>query len=303
MWLGARHFTFLRVAVLYVAVVWVLALTTPRHAETPAAGGRAGWLRMGIGYTSRNFYQQILFFILPIYYASATAGTANMAFVVLLGASALLSTLDVIYDRHLSANRDLVAVYFTLNLFACLTAALPVLWHINPSVAVRAGAGLAFLGYVSFHVGAVPRRPGQWLALLASAALLAWVAGPGQRVVPPVPLTLARADFGDQVDRATLTMGQRFETLPAGWSGTLDALTAVRTPMGLTEDVRHRWWVNGTEVRSTAVHALAGGRTGGFRIWSALPIARAEGGWTITVQVETGGGQIIGRQTLRVVGE
>ena len=300
MWLGARHFAFLRLAVLYTAVVWGLSLTTPRAGTPPPRNRTAHWLRTGIAYVSRNAYQQVLFFLLPIYYASATAGTLNMIFVAMVAASALLSTLDVIYDRHLSTNRDLVSVFFTLNLFACLTAALPILWHIGPRTAVRAGAGLAFVGYVSFHVGRRPHRLAPWLLLAASALLLALVAGPGQRLVPPVPLQLVSTDFGDGVDRETLTMATRFDTLPAGWSGTLDAVTAVRAPMGLQEGVRHRWRVNGVLVRTTSSYRVQGGRPGGFRIWTALPIDDAPSGAWIALDVETVGGQIIGRRILRV---
>jgi hypothetical protein len=299
MWVGTRHFAFLRIAMLYVALLWLLSLTTPRDAPA-LPGRRARWLRTGIAYMSRNFYQQILFFILPIYYASATWTTLNMAFVVLLALSALLSTLDVVYDRHLSGNRTLVAVFFTLNLFACLTAALPILWHIGPSMAVRAGAALAFLGFLSFHLGPRPSRHGPWLALVVSAVILAWVAGAGQRIVPPVPLRLVHTEFGDHVDRESLDVATRFETLPAGWSGTLDAVTSVRAPMGLSEGVRHRWWINGVLVKTTPAYRVEGGRPGGFRIWTALPVDHAVPGAWITVDVETAGGQIIGRRTLRV---
>jgi Family of unknown function (DUF5924)/Protein of unknown function (DUF2914) len=299
MWLGTRHFAFLRIAVLYVAAVWLLSLTTP-PTDRPLPDRRAHWIRTGIAYLSRNFYQQILFFVLPIYYASATAGTINMAFVVLLALSALLSTLDVVYDRHLSRNRDLAAVFFTLNLFACLTAALPILWHVGPSLAVRTGAGLAFLGFVSFHLGRRPGRLGPWGALIASALLLAWIAGPGQRIVPPVPLRLVHTDFGDQVNRESMEMATHFTTLPAGWTGTLDAVTSVRAPMGLSEAVRHRWTVNGVPVKTTPAYQVSGGRPGGFRIWTALPIDGGRPGAWITLDVETEGGQIIGRGTLRI---
>ena len=300
MWLGAKHFTFVRVAVIYMAVVWVLSLTTPRAGTPRHAGGAARWIRTAIAYVSRNAYQQVLFFVLPIYYASATPGSLNMLFVELLAASAILSTLDVVYDRHLSRNRDLTAVFFTLNLFACLTAALPILWHVGPGMAIRAGAGLAFVGYVSFHLGRRPGRLGPWVALAISALFLAWVAGPGQRVVPPVPLRLVTTTFGDDVDRETLTMATRFDTLPAGWSGTLDAVTAVRAPMGLQEGVRHRWRIDGVDVRTTASYRVEGGRPGGFRVWTALPIDGAPADARIALDVETAGGQIIGRGTLRV---
>jgi hypothetical protein len=118
MWIGTRHFAFVRVAVVYVAVIWLVSLSSPLLIAHQALSGRAHWVRLGLNYISRNFYQQVLFFVLPIYYASATAGSINMLFVALVGVSALISTLDVVYDRHLSTNRDLTAAFFAVNLFS-----------------------------------------------------------------------------------------------------------------------------------------------------------------------------------------
>jgi hypothetical protein len=305
MWIGSRHFGFVRVAVLYVAAIWLLTLGAPALVATAdSAGplaGRGEWLRLGVNYLTRNFYQQVLFFVLPIYYASATLESANMIFVVLLGVSALLSTLDRVYDHHLSTSRTLTALFFTLNLFACLNAALPVLWHLSPSAAIRASAALAFAGFASLQVGrAAPADRTPWVALIISAVLLGFVATRGQRGVPPVPMRLSGVSFGDDVQRDTLEVGTPFTTVPPRWSGTLDAVSAVRAPMGLTEVVRHQWLVNGALVRTTAVHELASGRRGGFRLWTALPLTRVDPGTTITLEVETAGGQLIGRRVIHV---
>ena len=65
-----------------------------------------GIVRTSVYIFNKNFYQQVLFFVLPIYYASATLSSRNFLFVLLLVASALLSTLDIVYDRHLSVRRS-----------------------------------------------------------------------------------------------------------------------------------------------------------------------------------------------------
>jgi hypothetical protein len=304
MWLGTRHFTFVRIAVLYVAAIWVATLLTPWVLERPRLGGRARWVRLAVNYVSRNFYQQVLFFVLPIYYASATRESANMLFVGLVALSALVSTLDLVYDRHLSTNRNLVAVFFALNLFACLTAALPILWHVGPSFALRISAALAFVGFVSFYLGRpVAGHAGPWIAVLAIAVALAFIATHGQRLIPPVPMRLASSAFGEAVDRGSLQISRRFERVPAGWSGTLDVVTAIRTPMGLKETVRHRWRVDGVLVRTTDAHRVNGGRKEGFRLWTALPLSHARPGSRIAVDVETFVGQIVGRATIEVDNE
>jgi hypothetical protein len=96
MWMGARDFTYLRIAVFHVAVIWLISLFLPKllgHPRLPPA-----WtprIRLAANFFSKNLYQQVLFFVLPIYYASATFPSRNFLFVVLVGSSATLS-----HSRH-----------------------------------------------------------------------------------------------------------------------------------------------------------------------------------------------------------
>jgi hypothetical protein len=300
MWIGTRHFAFVRVAVVYVAVIWLVSLSSPLLIAHQALSGRAHWVRLGLNYISRNFYQQVLFFVLPIYYASATAGSINMLFVALVGVSALISTLDVVYDRHLSTNRDLTAAFFAVNLFSCLTAAVPIVWHVGPSLALRISGGLSFVGFASFYLGRRSDEARPWVGMLAVVLLLVLIITRGQRLIPPVPMRLSSAAFGDQVDRQTLQMHAQFDRVPRGWSGTLDAVTAINAPMGLTESVRHRWQVDGVTVRTTNAHQVNGGRKEGFRLWTALPLDGAPAGARVSVDVETDAGQLIGRAAILV---
>jgi Family of unknown function (DUF5924) len=301
MWIGTRHFAFVRIAVIYVAVIWVASLFSPWLLADPSIGDRAQWLRLGVNYVSRNFYQQVLFFVLPICYASATPASVNMVFVVLVAIASIISTLDVIYDRHLSTNRNLVAAFYACCLFACLTAAVPIVWRVGPSLALRISAGLSFAAFASFYLGRrVDSRPKPWVSMLVVVLLFALVITRGQRLVPPVPMRLSSAAFGDDVERETLQMRAQFDRVPAGWTGTLDAVTAINAPMGLTESVRHRWQIDGITVRTTSAHQVNGGRREGFRLWTALPLARAPAGARISVDVETDAGQLIGRATIHV---
>jgi hypothetical protein len=212
-----------------------------------------------------------------------------------------VSTLDLVYDRHLSTNRDLVAAFFALNLFACLTAAVPIVWRVSPSLALRISASLSFVGFSSFYLG---RRVGgdakPWIGMLAVVLVLALVITYGQRLIPPVPMRLLSAAFGDRVTRQTLEMSEQFARVPAGWSGTLDAVTAIDAPMGLAESVRHRWQIDGATVRTTSPHRVNGGRKEGFRLWTALPLESAPAGARISVDVETDNGQLIGRASIGV---
>jgi hypothetical protein len=91
MWLGSRHYEFLRVTVLYVGFIWVTSLLVPAIARLPRLS--PPWrerVRLAINYLHRAFYQQVLFFLLPIYYASATVLSRNMLFVAFIAVCAIL---------------------------------------------------------------------------------------------------------------------------------------------------------------------------------------------------------------------
>ena len=110
MWLGKRNFYFLRLVVFHISFIWLSSLFLPKVLNHPRLPARwAPRLRLLVNFFNKNLYQQMLFFVLPIYHASATLGSRNLIFVFLVALSALLSTIDVVYDRHLSVKRGLTA--------------------------------------------------------------------------------------------------------------------------------------------------------------------------------------------------
>ena len=137
MWLGARNFAYLRIAILHVAFIWVTSIALPlivRSGTLPLVWRRRS--QLVINYLNKNFYQQLLFFILPIYWLSTTPGSRNMLFVALLATAALLSTMDLVYDRHVAMQRVLTALFFAFSVFAGAAAALPILWQIESVTAL-----------------------------------------------------------------------------------------------------------------------------------------------------------------------
>jgi hypothetical protein len=88
MWLGKRNFAFLRVAVFHIIFIWLSSLLLPKfltHSRVPARW--APRLQLLVNFFNKNLYQQMLFFVLPIYYASATLWSRNTAFVALVALS------------------------------------------------------------------------------------------------------------------------------------------------------------------------------------------------------------------------
>ncbi len=296
MWLGSRHYGLLRVAIFQIVFIWVASLIVP--VLVARARQRSKWahrLRLVINYFSKNFYQQLLFFLLPIYYASASAWSWNLLFVGFVAVSALLSTLDVVYDRHLSVRRSLMAVFFAFNLFACINVMLPVVWSISNAAAMRVSGVLALIAFASILFG---RRRVRWrtagIVMSVSAALLVATIEFARPLIPPAPLRLVSYSFGQDVNRRALRIARQVDRVDPGWNGRLYALTAIYAPMGLKDQVSHRWYINDRLVYSSPLHRLVGGRKEGFRFWTSYPLADAPAG-QVRVEIETEAGQLVGR--------
>jgi hypothetical protein len=300
MWIGARHFTWLRIAAFHIVVIWTFSLLLANYVDrqdhTSPWWGRA---RLIINYVTKNFYQQILFFILPIYAASATPTSRNVGFVVVLAASAVVSTLDVVYDRHVAARRRLSGLFFAFNLFAAVNVALPVLWSVSNLVALRTGTIAAIVGYVT-----IARRPADlaqprtWRFI--GAGTIAMFVGMElmRSFVPPAPLRLTGTVFGLAFNRSTMRITQPITSQPATGASRIYVVTALQAPLGLRERVELRWYRDGRLVSTSVAHVVVGNRREGFRLWSSVPPQARQDPAPLRVDVVTAAGQLIGRALL-----
>ncbi len=300
MWVGSRHHTFLRIAAFHILFIWTTSLLLVR--VTPArqaAHAWWSWIRLAINYVNKNFYQQILFFILPIYYASATGWSRNMVFVGMLAASAVLSTLDVIYDRHLSARPLASATFFAFNLFACVNLALPLLWSISNGASMRVATVTAVAGFVT-----IARRPSDlarratWIRTLAGAAVVLAGVEFAKPFIPPAPMRLTNTTFGRGIDRVALSVVAPMDSLPSEWSGRVYAVTGLVAPLGMRDNVLLHWYRDDRHLASSASHDIIGGRREGFLLWTSAPVADTSPGTSLRLDVVTDSGQLIGRAFL-----
>lgn len=299
MWLGSKNFAYLRVTVFYISFIWLSSLFLPKLLSHPRLTQL--WRRrihLLINFFNQNLYQQLLFFVLPIYCASATLGSRNIGFVLLVGLSATLSTLDVVYDRHLSVKPSLTAVFFAFSLFGLINVVLPVLWSVSNLRALRISAVLAFLGFLTLYY-----RPLQWrsrgiaLALLIALFLLGLVEL-GRSFIPPAPLRLASVQFGRDIQRESLEVESPLTRLDPARSLRVYGLTAIKAPLGLKEKVRHRWYENERLICDSPFYGMTGGRMQGFRLWTSCVLESIPPGAELRLDLETEGGQLIGRAAL-----
>jgi len=300
MWLGTQKFAYLRVTVFHISFIWLSSFLLPKLLAHPRLPARlAPRIRLLVNYFNKNFYQQMMFFILPIYYTSATLGSRNIIFVVLVGLSAVLSTLDIVYDRHLSASRTLTAIFFAFNLFALINVMLPVLLSVSNTWTTRLSGLLAAMAFLTlFHPLSRLKRRRVALGLLTALVMLAAVEL-CRAFIPPAPLRLAGAEFGTDFERDTLNVIDKMTALPSGPSARLYGLTAIKAPLGLEERVQHRWYQNGKLIWASPFYKVTGGREEGFRLWTACNFEHITSSTKIRLDVETEGGQLIGRAVLK----
>ena len=299
MWLGSRNSTYLRVAIVHVAFIWITSLLLPlvlRSARLTPVWHRR--VQLVVNYFNKNFYQQLLFFMLPIFALSTTIDSPNVLGLVVLGVCALLSTLDLVYDRHLAERRLLTAAFFACTVFAGVAAALPILWQVPPEVALRAAGAAAGVGVVSL---VLTERRLDWqrtwfvggLMLLGLALLVEH----GRQFIPPAPLRLTDVAFGTDFDRTRLVMLAPVDHRPATYRGPIYLVTSIFAPTGLHERVRHVWYVDGRHVWTSRWYNVDA-HDKGYRLWTGRGTLPVSDGSRIHVDVETEGGQIIGRARL-----
>jgi Family of unknown function (DUF5924) len=299
MWLGARDYNFLRVTVFHVGFIWLSSLYLPRLVNQPWLSERwAERLRLAVNFFNKNLYQQVLFFILPIYYGSATLASGNFIFVVLLAVSALLSTLDVVYDQHLSVRRSLTALFFAFNLFALINVMLPVLWSIGNNWATRVSAILAAIGFLTIMQPFAELKWRQYAFAGAFVLVLLAVVELARPFIPPAPLHLLAWKFGAGYQAESKSLDPVLTEAEPGQARRLHVITPIKAPLGLKETVQHRWHKNGRLVWASPFIQVTGGREQGFRLWTNYQFDVLEPGAVIRVDAVTEGGQLIGRARL-----
>ncbi len=248
-------------------------------------------------YTIQTLCHNLLLFVLPAYYASATLTSANGAFLAAVAAGALLTAVDPWYRACVAPRAWAKHALLGLAVFAALNVALPLV-RVRPILALEGAAALAALALapVFRRGGEIPwRRAHARAAALAVVALLA--AWAGRALVPPAPLFLARAAMAREVSRLE-PVDERRGAVPAAtvadWGG-VAAYTAVHAPAGLSQAIEHVWRRDGQVVARIPLSPVQGGRAEGFRTWSRRTDLTPPLAGRYTVDVITASGQLIGR--------
>lgn len=302
-----------------LAGAWLLVIAAFQlfgDKERQGASEMLGTKKLGffaMTYALKNLYQGMLFFLVPFYWKAATFDSVNAFVPVLLVVCAVLSTLDLFFDRVLMRFRILAGLFHAVAIFGCVTIVIPALLPSTRSVvSLMVAAPLGFLSFASLFVRrSMWKKPLPLVLLAFGMGLSSFVAYAARRVIPPAPMYVAHAALGTSVrEDGLLTM--EVDNIAARELSNLLAVTDIDLPGGKGDGLLHVWRREGAVVhRSSEVTARVmksgalGGSTEGnsVRMRSALKEATLpdtpSGHWTLDVETEDG--QLVGRTRFRVV--
>ncbi len=303
---AAKGFAAVRWLSATIIVAWLLVVVLFRvfgggaEAEAITSGRRFRFFVMT--YVLKNLYQGMLFFLLPFYWKSSTPLALNFTFTLLLGACALVSTLDVLFDEVVMRSRVLASMFHGFTLFAGLNLLVPALFlEISTLHAQVVAAIVTVLGFWSLHVSARTfARNRTFVFLIASIAAGAAAAWFGRAAIPPVPMHVSSGAVGPRV-LADGQLGMEVRSLRTSQLSALVAVTNVVAPGGDTDGLLHVWRREGDEVFRAKTSRGVGPHSS-IRLMSrldekSLPKSLT-GAWSI--DVETPDGQLVGRVSFTV---
>jgi hypothetical protein len=263
-------------------------------------------IRVATNYVIKQFYQQMFFFLTPLYASSATWSLQswNWWLAPLLLLCAVVSTMDLVFDNFIMERRFLASAMYGLAMFAMLNVMLPLLIGVDhlTGLIVAAAATPASVALLSFSVKQVLSPQGALLTLAMTAGLLAavWF---GRAFIPPAPLAMFETSVGHG------TAGS-YECLPASKHvmepDQLDGLrcgSMLREPGGIKEPVVHVWTHRGRRLGPPVEPDLlqCDDRESAV-VRSAFPTERMpadpSGGWACLTY--TVGGQLVGLRRFKV---
>jgi len=286
---------------MFIALRFIVGPANRREQEHIVRKG----VRVATNYIIKQFYQQMFFFLTPLYASSATWSlqSFNWWLAPLLLVCAVVSTMDLVFDNFVMERRLLASAMYGLAMFAMLNVMLPLLLgfdHVT-GLMIAAAATPASVALLSFSVKQVMSPQGAILTLASTGGLLALVMF-ARILIPPAPLAMPETSIGHG------TVGS-YECLPPSKhsirADKLDGLrcgSLLREPGGLKENVLHVWKLRGEEVHSEVPTKLDCDDGDAVVFRSYLPPEKMPsnpvGTWSCVTY--TAGGQLVGLRKFEV---
>ncbi len=288
---------------MFIALRFIVGPANRREQENVLRKG----VRVATNYVIKQFYQQMFFFLTPLYASSATWSlqSFNWWLAPLLLVCAVVSTMDLVFDNFIMERRLLASAMYGLAMFAMLNVMLPLLLGLDHATGliVAAGATPAAVALLSFSIRQVFSPQGAVLTVGTTIALLAavWY---GRTAIPPAPLAMPETAVGHgSVGSYECLPGSKHELRATQLDG-LRCGSMLREPGGIKEPIVHVWTHRGlrVEIKPDELQCHDGDATV-FRSYfpqDQLP-SNPAGKWNCATY--TVGGQLVGLRKFEVVGD
>jgi hypothetical protein len=291
----AKHtITFAPKALALLAVAWVLAaglgkwLPEPKPDETHP--GWRNFLRKAAATVTVGLFRNVLFFLVPIWFASSTLWSLNMIAPILLGGLALYACFPNRFRRRMLEHPRIRTIYCSSVLFVALVPATAVETSASPRLSAALAAGIAWLAS-SLATSRTPltTRIGR-IELGAGALVVALICALAAPLLPPVPVACTSSSTGTGVVDKEIEGAA--ETFPAG-TKRVYAWFQVQVPRRYRQGIRFEWYRDGERAGNVAAREIVGGREQGYRTSSFTSSPKA-GAWR--VDLLTDASQLIARR-------
>jgi hypothetical protein len=294
----AKHtIAFAPKAVALLVVAWALAAGVGEWLPEPKPDeSHPRWktfLRTAAATVTVGLFRNVLFFLVPIWFASATLWSFNLLAPIALAAVALYACFPNRFRKRMLLHPRDRTLYCSSVLFVALVPATAVETSLSPRLSAALAAGAAWLvsslatsraplttkiGRIELGLGAVV------------AALLCALAAP---LLPPVPVKCTASATGTSVHAREIEgVTDRF---PSG-TPRVYAWFSVYVPKRYRQGIRFEWYRDGEPAGSFG-REVVGGRDQGYRTSSSVSSPKP-GSWR--VDLLTDASQLIARRRFTV---
>ena len=146
--------------IMFIALRFIVGPANRREQETIARRG----VRVATNYIIKQFYQQLFFFLTPLYASSATWSLSswNWWLAPILLVCAVISTMDLVFDNFVMERRLLASAMYGLAMFGVLNVMLPLVGGFDhrTGLVIAAAATPAAVALLSFSLRQVASSNG-----------------------------------------------------------------------------------------------------------------------------------------------
>jgi hypothetical protein len=281
-------------------------ITGPANRREDEGFARRG-IRVATNYVIKQFYQQMFFFLTPLYASSATWSLSswNWWLAPILLVCAVISTMDLVFDHFVMERRWLASSMYGLAMFSLLNVLLPLVMGLDHLTAliVAAAATPTSVALLSFSVRQVLSPQGALITLGTTGGLLAavWY---GKTVIPPAPLAMYETSVGHGTAGNWECLPASAHRIPADQLDNLRCGSMMREPGKPKEPIVHVWTAHGQVLLELEPNRLDCDSDSDTEVWvSTFPKDQLPkdpiGKWSCATY--TKGGQLVGLRKFEVI--